>query len=451
MDSVHFLDKLPFKRGWIHCVGIGGVGVSALAELLLDGGYKISGSDLEFNANCAALTARGARIGQGHKLENLPPGDCCGVITTSAAQLNNVESVELMRRGVLALRRGEFLSELCLCYQRPVLVAGSHGKSSISAMLGWILSKQYIDVGLLLGARYNNDQRHACLGNGDILVAEADESDGTVAMLKGYLSLISNMDGDHAWNDEQLAEQKCAFRRYAASAGHTIYIDSPALRSILEGLPNCQALTAGDLQKFDKFVPERFCGYERSNAALALSAAEYLQLDVAAAGAALQDYPGIERRQCEICRSADNRLVVLEDYAHHPVELASSLKVLKERYDQYKIWVVFQPHRHQRLQFYFKDFVQILSDPDLTVRVMPVFSAWEAASIEGVDHSDLVSHIRENGGKAEVINKDFTREADALVKSIAACQQPVLIALIGAGDISKLTPELEKIIRDQVN
>ena len=111
MDSGHFLDKLPFKRGWVHCVGIGGVGVSALAEVLLDGGYKISGSDLEINANCLALQERGARIGQGHCVENLPPEKCCGLITTSAAQLNNVESVELMRRGVLALRRGEFLSD----------------------------------------------------------------------------------------------------------------------------------------------------------------------------------------------------------------------------------------------------------------------------------------------------------------------------------------------------
>ena len=242
------LEKLPVPCDSMHCVGIGGIGVSAIAELLLEGGFIISGSDQEYNENCDRLSGLGAVIAPaGHRVENLPSADCGGVIMTSAAALSNVEVAGMLRRGVMAWKRGEFLGELCRCYQRPVMVAGSHGKSSITAMLGWILHKCKVNSGLLLGAHYQDGSRHARLGDGDILVAEADESDGTISMLSGELALISNIDGDHAWTAEQKRQQDDCFRRFASCFNTVIYIKSDKTGEILSGMPHARALTESDL------------------------------------------------------------------------------------------------------------------------------------------------------------------------------------------------------------
>ena len=448
--NADFLAKLPFKKGWVHCVGVGGIGVSALAQLLLEGNYKVSGSDLEANSNTRAVTNAGGVVGVGHDRKNLPPELCTGAIISAAVDLKNVEVAELLRQGVLTLRRGEFLGELCGCYRRPVLVAGSHGKSSISAMLGWILRKSGVDAGLLVGAHYNDHNfPYAKLGDGDILIAEADESDGTIALLKGYLAVINNIDGDHAWNREQQTEQEMCFRRYAAAADLTMYVDSADTRRVLGDLPNCRALEAGYLQQLSSMAPERFAGYERSNAAVAMIAAEYLGIAFDQSAALLQVYPGIERRQCETYRAPDDRIIVLEDYAHHPTELAASLELLRERYAQYQLVVVFQPHRYQRLQFYFDDFVRILSAKDLQVKVVPVFSAWSPVLIDGMDHTDLVRAINAAGGNAEVYDKDYNLMAADLAETAKNSAGAVLIALIGAGDVNLLSSQLSDIFTNR--
>ncbi|MBO5923961.1 MAG: hypothetical protein J6Q81_05545, partial [Lentisphaeria bacterium] len=403
MQRAEFLKKLPVSNNSIHCIGIGGIGVSALAELLHEGGFKVSGSDVEYNSICRYLTNIGVQVAPaGHRAENVPD-DCGAVIMTAAASVNNPEAAKLLQANKMAWSRGEFLGELCRCYQRPVMVAGSHGKSSTSAMLGWILQKLNLNAGLLIGARYNSDDRNARLGNGDILLAEADESDGTHALLSGELALITNIDGDHAWNDSELKEQERRFRIFAKSFRKTLYVAEPGNCRILGAAGNAEAIPEEKFHYLCSLVPENMLGYERNNAALALAGAEYLQIDLMAAAEALKSYPGIKRRQMVSAISADKHLMVLEDYAHHPRELACSLDVIKMRYPEYDLQVVFQPHRYRRLLHYFNDFVKVLSNKNISVKVLPVFCAWEQPLLDGKESVDLVCAINNAGGNAELL------------------------------------------------
>ena len=439
MQPAEFLKKLPLTDYSIHFIGIGGIGMSALAEILCEGGFKVSGSDAEYNSNCSYLAGMGVKVAPaGHREENIPVGGCSAAIMTSAAALNNPEAVRLLRDNIITWSRGEFLGELCNCYQRAVMVAGSHGKSSTSAMLGWMLRKLGNDAGLVIGARYNGNERNARLGNGDILVGEADESDNTHALLSGELALVTNIDGDHAWSPEAVAEQEQKFRIFAANFRKTLYIASENCCRIFANSPKAEAVNADKLQYMESLVPGNMLGYERSNAALALVGAEYLGFDPVEAAEALKSYPGIQRRQTVTMVSADKRITVLEDYAHHPRELACSLEVIKLRYPEHKLTVVFQPHRYRRLLRYFDEFVSILSDKSLSVKVLPVFCAWEQPLIDGKESADLVGAINAAGGNAELLGlTNPARSAESLLEECSDGRL-ALIALIGAGDIDRL-------------
>ena len=451
MKNNNILAKLPLQFPSVHCIGIGGVGVSAIAELLLDCQCQVTGSDAEYNSTCAYLASRGAKIAPaGHREANLPSGDCGGVIMTAAANLDNPEAAAMLRRGVMLWKRGEFLGELCRAYQRPVMVAGSHGKSSTTAMLNWVLKACNIDSGVLLGAHYNTDTRNASAGDGDILLAEADESDGTIRLLSGELALVTNIDGDHAWNDDEKNKQLKNFRHFARAFRRTLYPAGATGCEIFEDLENARAVTPEKMQEYDRLTPEKFLGYERSNAILVLAAADYLQLDLQQAAKALQSYPGIQRRQSELYRAPDDSVAVVEDYAHHPTELAASLEVLFQRYPDRQITLIFQPHRYQRLRHCFKEFTKILSNKKLQVRVLPVFSAWENPPIDALENSDLAAAINRAGGNGEVISNDFSSEATFLADTVCAASQRVLIVLIGAGDICNLTGELVRLLRSRM-
>ena len=161
-------------------------------------------------------------------------------------------------------------------------------------------------------------------------------------------------------------------------------------------------------------------------------------------------FRGIQRRQSELYRAPDDSVAVVEDYAHHPTELAASLEVLFQRYPDRQITLIFQPHRYQRLRHCFKEFTKILSNKKLQVRVLPVFSAWENPPIDALENSDLAAAINRAGGNGEVISNDFSSEATFLADTVCAASQRVLIVLIGAGDICNLTGELVRLLRSRM-
>ena len=188
-------------------------------------------------------------------------------------------------------------------------------------------------------------------------------------------------------------------------------------------------------------------GYERINAALVLAGLEYLKMDVKQAAELLNDFPGIKRRQTLAAQSSDGNIVLLEDYAHHPQELISSLEVIKKRFAGSTLTVVFQPHRYKRLNCYFKDFSKILCDPAMQIKVLPVFSAWEQKPLDCPESSDLVREINLLGGNASELASNQDSEAEKLLTELRKRAGKQVVAMIGAGDIDRLTAALKEKIK----
>jgi len=437
-----FLHKhLQLESPSVHCIGIGGIGVSAIAEYMLEAGFQVSGSDESYNSNCRRLEELGALIAPaGHRESNVPE-NCGAVVYTAAASNNNCELAKLLRQGATGWKRGEFVGEIALAYQRAVMITGTHGKSSTTAMLGWISTYAGKDPGLLLGAKYSDQSPRVSVGSGDILVAEADESDDSLGMLRGELALITNVDGDHAWTPQAEKKQQEILQRFARGFKNIIFMDSPRCTQLFGGLAAARALTAVEYAEYEKFVPEFMLGHERSNAVLALAGAEYLDVDLSIAAEALKKYPGIDRRLQEIYRSADGSITVVNDYAHHPTELASAIDVVRARYGaDSSLLVVFQPHRYQRLHRYWDEFVALLSRPELTVKILPVFSAWEFQFIDALDSRQLTDAVKKAGGNAELLSGDHQQNALALAAEVLEkkAQAPLTVLIAGAGDVEKM-------------
>ena len=431
----------------LYCIGIGGVGVSALAELMKQAGCEIAGSDMDYNEYCRHLEDIGVHIApSGHRAENVPAEPFDAVIFSGAVKSTNPELSYLLKRDrAMNWHRGEFLGEFSRCFDRWVSVAGSHGKSSVSAMLSWILHCHGVDSGMMIGASYSDNSPRVSLGNGDIFVTEADENDHALTLLQGELALITNIDGDHAWNQEALDQQELEFRMFCRQHRRQICVDSANTRRVLAEVPEVEFLGGEKLARLEALMPERFLEYERTNGALAIAGAEHLGIKPEDAAGYMASYPGIKRRQSVLFES--EKLQIVEDYAHHPAELAASLKVLQKRSGNRRMVVVFEPHRYERLTKYFNEFVSILSAPHLDVRLMDVFSAWKVQSIDSFDSADLAEAIRRHGGKAVLMpGENVNAMAAALLKEAADDSQPRQIALIGAGNIHELAGQLMSLV-----
>lgn len=439
--------KLQLKERRVYCLGIGGVGVSALAELLKLAGCEVAGSDLTYNEYCRHLEDIGVAVApQGHRESNVPTEKFDAVIVSGAVGFSNPEVSLLLRRDcAMNWERGEALGELSRCFKRTVSVAGAHGKSSVTAMLGWILRQTGVDAGLLIGASYSDDSPRVTLGNGDILVTEADENYHSLPMLQGELALITNIDGDHAWTAEALEQQEREFRMFCRTHRHQIAIESENTRRVLGDVDTVQYLGKKELAQLDALVPERFLDYERINAALAIAGAMHLNVEGSQAGAALASYPGINRRQTLLLET--DKLQVWEDYAHHPAELSASLQVLKKRAGSRRLLVIFEPHRFERLNKYFDLFADILSDPAVDVMLMDVFSAWQVEKLDVRDSADLAAAVNKLGGNAQLLQGTAESMAVKVQQELAQSSSPRAAAFIGAGNVHETVKKFTALIK----
>lgn len=399
----------------LHFIGIGGAGMAPLAKLAMESGAVVSGSDSAVSCKSEALRALGAEIFTGHRAEQIPP-DADMVIYSSAVTETNCERRRAFDLGIPQLRRGEFLGEFSRGFKRVAAVSGSHGKSSITAMLTTILETCGMSPGALIGAA-RNDGESALSGNGDIFVTEVDESDGTHIFVKPYLGIVPNIDGDHEWSVGGAEALKENFRIFGRQCRHLLIADSPELREFYSFHPD---LTEVELT--DQFAG--FSGFMAVNAALAVKAAELLGVDRRDAVAAVRNFTGIERRMKKLNCSG---FTAIEDYAHHPTEVRASIELVRKLYPGKRIHVVFQPHRYARLQRFFPEFVQVLELAD-EVTVTPVFAAWTETG--DVDSATLSDHLS-NGVYCDL---SWSALADKL------CPPPpeTLLLLLGAGDISEL-------------
>ncbi|MBR2508264.1 MAG: hypothetical protein IKB71_00800 [Lentisphaeria bacterium] len=422
------MPDLPAEFRHVHLIGSGGVGMFAIGGILLEQNVCISGSDLEKNPKSEFLRSKGAEIFYGHAAENLPQ-NTDAVVFTSAAAKDNPELLAAQKKNIPCFKRGQFLAEKIVpFYENSVAVSGSHGKTTVTAMVTHILRKCNANPGCLIGGALQNGDLPFSAGDGRYFVTEADESDYSHALLSPTVGVITNYDADHAWSKEAEAEQFVKFQQFCRNSKIVIHYDIPVLNAISEPFKNKRILL--DMPDGKNDIP--FAGFMKTNANLALQTVKTLGFDVTPS--ILADFKGVDRRMT--IHGQNDRRILLEDYAHHPTELESSLKYMKELYQGYRLHVIFQPHRYARLKKYFSDFVRILNTQADKVMVAPVFAAWNESGTP--TSQDLA---------AELANGEYLSfENDEKLHSVwASCgNEKVLTAVIGAGDVEKLIPLLQK-------
>ncbi len=429
---------LPWKR--VHFCGAGGVGVSGLAHLLLDAGVEVSGSDAVDSPYLEALKSRGARITVGLATEALPGSSL--LVYSSAIPAGHPEREAARRLGIPQCRRGEFLARLATRFRHVVAVAGSHGKTTTTAMIAHLLRQAGKNPGYLIGGMPVGEKRNAAWGDGNFLVTEVDESDRSQELMLPQDSLILNVDDDHSWAiGGPQGLQEC-FRRLARQSLRVHAWDSPLLRSLLEGHDNARWLP--DPLPQDALPSLKFPGlHNRRNAyaATALLQLPPFSLTREELQKGLDSFPGVERR-LQLLAAAKPGRFLYEDYAHHPTELAACLEALRERHPTAPLTVIFQPHRPERLLRYGRRFAEILAAQCRQVVVMAPFMAWEKEAPEASPHA-LLQELRDLAPRlsAQVFDRPPREFLPALLemwREQADAPESVFL-LVGAGDIGTLS------------
>ena len=403
----------------LHFVGIGGAGMAPLAALCQLSGRRVTGSDCAMNLKMEHLKTLDIELSARHLPDAMPDDTEC-LIYSSAVPPENPERVKASLLGIPQLCRGAALAEFSCDYKRVIAVSGAHGKSSITALISHILKENGFVPGYMIGADFNGAENYAS-GTGDIFVTEADESDGTHKLLSPWCGVIPNYDPDHAWSvggEEQLRKNFCEF---AARSENLLYYRFPESQEFCSGRPGGIDTVPED------FTYAGFYGYEAANAFIAVKCCMLAGCPERDAVKAASSFPGVARRMS--VRFTDGKVTVIEDYAHHPTEVRNSINLLRYRYKDHHLRIMFQPHRYARLEKFFSGFVSELRRAD-SLYIAPVFAAW---SERGKVDSAMLA--RESGGIA--VSSDWQITASRLLTP-PEDGKPLLIAVLGAGDISEI-------------
>lgn len=407
--------------------------MAPLALICLQLGFRVSGSDLADGENCRRLEHAGADVLIGHAEGNLPSDGL--VVRSSAIGVGNPEFDAAVSAGAVIVRRGELLSEIARGFPCSIAVGGTHGKTTVTAMLTHILKEKGIEPGFMIGGKVQGWDESGAAGNGDIFVFESDESDGTNAMVKARLALVTNIEDDHSWNFNGDNEIAANFAVFARQAERLIYLAEPGADKLFAGFVNADRINA-----LPSWLPSSIAdatplrGYLAWDAALAVAGAVETGLDEGAAAEALKSFPGVARRMT--VHQQSEALTLIEDYAHHPTEVAAALELIRRRWPDRFLVVLFQPHRYARLEKYLDQFADQLKIADKTF-IAPVFAAWTESG--AVDSADLAE-------KTGVGTRSLTgawHEIAGELKAEAAKHPPCVIAVLGAGDINQAIPFLK--------
>ena len=420
--------RLPRK---LYFVGIGGAGMAPLALLAQSQGCRVSGSDCEAGAKIVELKRHGIDVSIGHAAANVPQ-DTEMLVYSSAVPADNPERETASRRRIRQIRRGEFLALLATGYRRVTAISGAHGKSSTTAAIAHILTSCGLSPAFLIGAEMNGVGSFSSGGAArDVFVTEVDESDGTHTFIKAELGVVPNVEEDHAWSVGGAEKLLDNFIRFAGNCRHLIYCAGAYPDRLFANHPSAERLTD---------LPARyagFFGFQAANARLAVAAAEYLGVPHDEAEAAVRTFPGIGRRMT--VRYDSPKLTVVEDYAHHPSEIAAALQLLRHQYPDRHLRVLIQPHRYARLEYFFDGFKRELGKAD-SVLILPVFATWsESGRIDGAALASALPNARYFAGDWQVT------AANAILPSPDG--KPLLLAVLGAGDIERVFDYLPGSVR----
>ncbi len=403
----------------IHFIGCEGAGTKPLRRIFDELGFKTTGSDLTLN---------------GHSAENLPAvpdGKHLLVIYSSAVDPDNPELVRARELGAQCILRGEALGLAAELFPCVIAVSGSHGKTSVTAMVVHILRESGLAPGFLIGGKLQGSELCGSAGAGKIFVCEADESDGTHTAIHSALAVVTNMEDDHVWN---FSSPECLTRNFRRFALQGKKLLAPALPVFADHPAHKVIQDPDELENDPRF--RTFAHYAKIDLEIAVEAVTELGLlSRSQALSAAASFPGVGRRMEPHGCNAD--FVLYEDYAHHPTELAESLRSFRELFPDRKLNVVFQPHRYARLERYFDEFVQVLRQAD-RVHITPVFAAW--TSTGKVDSEKLSQAI---GGQAVLLSGNWSEMAEQVRRDAHSGD---LIAVIGAGDVREIIAPLQKLL-----
>ncbi len=452
------------KYHHIHFVGIGGIGMSGIADVLLTLGYRVSGSDVKLGDVTRRLKRHGARIYRGHGREHVEGAHV--VVVSSAIDGSNPEVKEARRLGIAVVPRAEMLAEL-MRLKYGIAVAGTHGKTSTTSLISSILDAARLDPTVIIGGKVNSLRTNARLGKGDVLVAEADESDRSFLKLSPTIGIITNINPEHMENYRDFAHLQQAFIDFANKVpfyGSVVCCtDHPVVKKILPRIER-RCITYGTrdaeycwrniLQEqgrltFDvvhrgetlgRITMNQVGEHHAYNALAAIAVAREFDIPFAQIRKALRSFRGVARRFQVLGRSGDREPMVVDDYAHHPVEIAATLKAAREGWPGRRLIVVIQPHRYSRLSAHFDDFVKVMKPADIIV-VMEVYSAGEKP-IRDITGEKLWKEMHRAYPRKTVAYAPNHERAKELVSSWA--RPADMVMFLGAGDVTKLAKSLAR-------
>ncbi|GAB6071999.1 UDP-N-acetylmuramate--L-alanine ligase [Venenivibrio stagnispumantis] len=446
----------------IHFIGIGGSGMNGIAQVLLNQGFIISGSDLKETETVLKLKEMGAKIFIGHNPENVVDTDL--VVYSSAVTPDNPELQKAKELGIPTIPRGEMLAEL-MRFKYGIAIAGSHGKTTTTSMVGTILGKTGFDPTVVIGGKLEAYGSNAKLGRGEFIVTESDESDGSFLRLTPTIVSINNIDLEHIGFYKDLEDIKNAFIQFANKVPFygavAVNIDDENVRSILPriekkvikfGLSDEAQIKAENIELIDGRYKFHIKGYgdihlsipgkhNIYNALAAISISLELGVPFCVIKEALENFKNANRR-FDI-KYKDENIIVVDDYAHHPTEIKATLSAAKDMYPDKRIIAVFQPHRYSRVASLFEEFAKSFDIPDVLI-LTDIYSAGEKP-IEGITGEALAEKIKER--KKEVIFVKDIKEAENLIKNIM--KNGDLIITLGAGNITTISDNLSKFLRER--
>ncbi len=460
----------------VHFVGIGGSGMSGIAEVMLSLGYAVQGSDLKRNKQTNRLEKQGATVFIGHAAENIRDADA--VVVSSAVDESNPEVAAAREQLMPVVSRAEMLAEL-MRFRYSIAVAGTHGKTTTTSLIASVLAEGGLDPTFVIGGRLKSADANARLGQGDYLVAEADESDASFVHLKPMLAVVTNIDADHmSTYDGDIEKLKSGFIEFLHNLPFyglaVVCGDDPGVNDVLgdigRSITTYGANDDADVRAINIAFSEGHTEFDVvrkgdkgtaspvmhvtlglpgmhnvRNALAAITVADELQIGNDTVVKALKEFEGIDRRFQKMgeVKTTAGTVMLVDDYGHHPTEIAATLSAAKGGWPDKRVVLIFQPHRYTRSRDLMDDFATVLSDADVLV-LLDVYAAGEEP-IAGADGRAMARAVRTRGSVEPV----FVESLDTLQPVLMdLLQDGDLVLTMGAGDIGAYAAGLPELISD---
>jgi UDP-N-acetylmuramate--alanine ligase len=470
--------NFPISTGIIHFVGIGGIGMSGIADILTNLGLSVRGSDLKENAMTAKLSRKGINIVIGHEEKNVH--GAAVVVVSSAISKDNPEILEARRLKIPVVKRAEMLAEL-MKMKNSVAVAGTHGKTTTTSLIAAVLDQANMDPTVINGGLINAYNSNARLGSGNWIVVEADESDGSFAKLMSTIAVVTNIDSDHVDNFDNFSELASLFSKFVENIPFygtgILCMDHHEVKKIADQTIDRKIITYGlsenadvtcsnivlsnagavfdvtfskkIMEKYEienpvwkNFALSMFGKHNIQNALAAISVALELQISEKNTRLALGSFMGVKRRFTEVANI--NGVSIIDDYAHHPVEIEAVIKAARSVCSG-KIFAVMQAHRYSRLANFLCDFAKVLELSDGAF-ITPIYSAGEQKN--DIDHFSLLKKIKENN----VVKADFAQNPESLKEKMQGMLSPGdFVIFLGAGDITQWASKFASLMESEKN